>query len=143
MLLAGFAAAAAVAALAVSEGAATASDAVRSLAGARSAQLDAGRIAVIDVQRAAGGGGAGEGGDAYVTIALVGGGAGGGMPELAGAWDSAGSPVWCEYARGGAGASAGAGAAGGPAQGPRTIICEPSDGLVVAAGGGPAVRVLP
>ena len=144
VLLAGFAAAAAVAAAAIADGALEASDAVRSAADVRAGQLAAGRIVVIDVQHAPAAAGHAGGGNVYVTVAPAG--RGGGAPaSIAGAWDSAGLPVACSYAGG-----APLQPPGAPLRGPRTIACEPSDGLVlVARGGGSAgaaawpIRVLP
>ena len=140
ILLAGFAAAAAVAAAAIADGAAGAADAVRSAADVRAGQLAAGRMAVIDMQHAP----AGSGGAAYVTVAPAGGASA--LPvAITGAWDSAGRSVECRNA-GGAPLHAGE-----PVRGPRTIVCGPSDGLVLAARAGGAaaggaefhVRALP
>ena len=133
ILLAGFAAAAAVAAAAVADGAAAAADAARSLADARSAQVSAGRIVAVDVQHDRGAG------RAYATVAAA---PGGGAPAvLSGAWDAAGSPARCEAA--GAGATAGAGIAGLAVSEPRTLVCDmpPDGGIAIAARGGSALRI--
>lgn len=129
VLLAGFAAAAALAAAAIAEGALGAADSVRSAADIRAGQLAAGRIVVIDVQHAPADGPGGGG--AYVTVAPAAGpGGGGASAAIAGAWDSAGMPVACRHAGGAPLLPSGA-----PVEGPHTIVCEPSDGLVLVARG--------
>ena len=135
ILLAGFAAAAAVAAAAVADGAAAAADAARSLADARSAQVAAGRIVAVDVQHDR------SAGRAYVTVAAA---PGGGAPAvLSGAWDAAGSPARCEAAGAGAGAGAG-GIVGLAVSEPRTLVCDmpPDGGIAIAARGGSALRIV-
>ena len=134
VLLAGFAAAAAVAAAAVHEGAGTAADAARALADARSASLAAGRLAAVDVQY-------GTDGRAYVTVAAAPGSAG--PAVLAGAWDADGRPVRCEAAGRG---DPDAGIAGIPVSAPVTLVCDApgaggGGGFAVASRGGHVLRV--